>query len=196
VQAFAERCHAELPHARQVREMALQLFDAVGHRIGCAPEDRQTLADAALLHDVGYHINYEQHHKHSFHLIQHADLLGIAPDEQQVIAHVARYHRGKTPRREHPLWWELGRRTRERIRQLAALLRIADGLDRGHAGAVERVKVRWLDRAIRITPVPRRATDRLRLEVWGAARKSGLLAEVASLPVEVVAPDGTVARDD
>ena len=196
VLGFAERCHAELPHARQVREMALQLFDAVGHRIGCAPEDRQTLADAALLHDVWYHINYEQHHKHSFHLIQHADLLGIAPDEQQVIAHVARYHRGKTPRREHDLWWELGRRTRERIRRLAALLRIADGLDRGHAGAVDRVKVRWLDRAIRITPVPRRTTDRLRLEVWGAARKSQLLAEVAGLPVEVVAPDGSVAGDD
>lgn len=196
VQAFAERCHAELPHARQVREMALQLFDAVGHRIGCAPEDRQTLADAALLHDVGYHINYERHHKHSFHLILHADLLGIAPDEQQVIAHVARYHRGRTPRRQHTLWWALGRATRERIRRLAALLRIADGLDRGHAGAVERLKVRWLDRALRITPVPRRATDPLRLEVWGAARKSGLLAEVAGLPVELVAPDGAVLGED
>ncbi|MFM8567021.1 MAG: HD domain-containing protein [Gemmatimonadota bacterium] len=196
VHAFAERCHAELPHARQVREMALQLFDAIGHRIGCTPEDRQTLADAALLHDVGYHINYEQHHKHSFHLILHADLLGIAPDEQQVIAHVARYHRGKPPRRQHAAWWALGRAARERIARLAALLRIADGLDRGHAGAVERVKVRWLERALRITPVPRRGSDPLRLEVWGTARKSGLLSAVAGLPVELVAPDGAVLRDD
>lgn len=196
VQAFAERCHAELPHARQVREMALQLFDALGHRIGCAPEDRQPLADAALLHDVGYHINYEGHHKHSYHLISYADLLGIAPDEQQVIAHVARYHRGRAPCREHLEWWDLGRATRERIRRLAALLRIADGLDRGHAGAVERVKVRWLDRALRLTPIPRRASDPLRLEVWGAARKSGLLAEVAGVPVEVVGPDGAAVRAD
>ena len=63
-------------------------------RLGCAPDDRQTLADAALLHDVGYHINYDQHHKHSYHLIVHAELLGMTPDEQVVIANVARYHRG------------------------------------------------------------------------------------------------------
>ena len=196
VQAFAERCHYEAPHSRQVRELALQLFDAIGPRLGCAAEDRQTLADAALLHDVGYHINYEQHHKHSFHLISHADFLGIAPREQVVIAHVARYHRGKTPRRQHELWWALDRPTRERIRRLAALLRVADGLDRGHAGAIERVKVRWLDRALRLTPVPRRASDPLRLETWGAARKAGLLADLAGVPVEIVGPDGVVVGED
>ncbi|MEK0431206.1 MAG: hypothetical protein RL139_1010 [Gemmatimonadota bacterium] len=196
VQAFAERCHYEAPHSRQVRELALQLFDAIGVRLGCAAEDRQTLADAALLHDVGYHINYEQHHKHSFHLISHADFLGIAPREQVVIAHVARYHRGKSPRRQHELWWALDRSTRERIRRLAALLRVADGLDRGHAGAIDRVKVRWVDRALRITPVPRRANDPLRLETWGAARKAGLLAELAGVPVEIVGPGGVVSSED
>lgn len=196
VQAFAERCHYEAPHSQQVRALALQLFDALGVRLGCAADDRQTLADAALLHDVGYHINYEQHHKHSFHLISHADLLGIAPREQVVIAHVARYHRGKTPRRQHVLWWALDRATRERIGRLSALLRVADGLDRGHAGAIDRVKVRWLDRALRITPIPRRATDPLRLETWGAARKAGLLAELAGVPVEIVGPNGVISSDD
>ena len=44
-----------------------------GQRIGCLPEERQLLADAALLHDIGYHINYEKHHKHSYHLVQHAE---------------------------------------------------------------------------------------------------------------------------
>jgi exopolyphosphatase / guanosine-5'-triphosphate,3'-diphosphate pyrophosphatase len=194
VLAFAERCHYEAPHSRQVQSLALQLFDALGTRLGCEPADRQTLADAALLHDVGYHINYEQHHKHSFHLIQHADLLGIGPEEQMVIAHVARYHRGGTPRRKHETWWQLDRDARERVRRLAAILRVADGFDRGHASAVERVKVRWLERAVRLSPVPRRANDPMRLELWGAARKASLLEEVAGLPIEVVAPDGTVVQ--
>ncbi len=196
VLAFAERCHYEEPHARQVQRLALQLFDAIGARIGCEAADRQTLADAALLHDVGYHINYERHHKHSFHLIQHADLLGIPPEEQVVIAHVARYHRGKAPRRKHELWWQLDKESRERIRRLAAILRVADGFDRGHASAVERIKVRWLERAIRLTPVPRREGDAMRLDLWGASRKSGLLAELAGVPVEIVGPDGTVVAGD
>ncbi|MBA3853753.1 MAG: Ppx/GppA family phosphatase [Gemmatimonas sp.] len=198
VMGFAERCHYEAPHSQQVRTLALQLFDALGTRLGCDPADRQTLSDAALLHDVGYHINYQGHHKHSFHLIQHADLLGIPPDEQIVIAHVARYHRGSEPKRKHVDFWALDRDTRERIRRLSAILRVADGFDRGHVRAVDRIKVRWLERAIRITPVARRANAPLRLELWGASRKSGLLADVAGLPVEIVGPDGAVylADDD
>jgi exopolyphosphatase/guanosine-5'-triphosphate,3'-diphosphate pyrophosphatase len=175
-----------------VQSLALQLFDAMGARLGCDPSERQTLADAALLHDVGYHINYEQHHKHSFHLITHADLLGIGPEEQVVIAHVARYHRGGVPKRKHAAWWELDRDARERVRRLSALLRVADGLDRGHASAVDKVKVRWLERAVRLTPTPRRANDPMRLELWGAARKAELLSEVAGAPIEVVAPDGQI----
>ncbi len=194
--AFAERCHYEAPHSRQVQRLALQLFDALGARIGCDPADRQTLADAALLHDVGYHINYQGHHKHSFHLIQHADLLGVAPDEQLVIAHTARYHRGAEPSRKHELYWELDKATRDRIKRLSALLRVADGFDRGHVAAVDVVKVRWLDRAVRLTPVPRRASGVLRLEIWGASRKAGLLAEMAGRPVEVIGPNGEVFTPD
>jgi exopolyphosphatase/guanosine-5'-triphosphate,3'-diphosphate pyrophosphatase len=192
VVAFAERCHYEAPHAKQVQALALQLFDAIGARLGCDPAERRTLADAALLHDVGYHINYEDHHKHSFHLIRHADLLGIPPGEQVEIALIGRYHRGKEPRRKHADWWALERDARERVRRLAAILRVADGLDRGHVGAVERVKVRWVRRAVRITPVPRRLRDKLRLELWGGSRKAALLAELAGVPVEIVGPSGEV----
>lgn len=196
VQAFAERCHYEAPHSQQVQKIVLQLFDALGARLGCDPGERQTLSDAALLHDVGYHINYQGHHKHSFHLIQHADLLGMSPDEQMVIAHVARYHRGREPRRKHEEFSALDRNSRDRVRRLAALLRVADGLDRGHVSAVERVKVRWVERAIRITPVAKRATTPLRLELWGASRKSGLLADVAGVPVEIVGAEGEVYVPD
>ena len=64
VREFAERCHYEEPHARQVQRLSLQLFDAVGRRLGLTADDRAILSDAALLHDIGYHINYQGHHKH------------------------------------------------------------------------------------------------------------------------------------
>ncbi|MBX9928563.1 MAG: Ppx/GppA family phosphatase [Gemmatimonadaceae bacterium] len=197
VREFAERCHYEAPHAAQVQRLSLQLFDALGSRLGLEPDDRPVLADAALLHDVGYHINYKQHHKHSFHLIQHAELLGMSPADQMVVAHVARYHRGSNPdRRRHEAFGALDRATRERITILSAILRVADGLDRGHVAAVDRVKVRWMPRAIRITPVPVKESVPLRLELWGAARKAGLLAEVAGVPVEIVGADGRAVSPD
>ncbi|MCX5761224.1 MAG: Ppx/GppA phosphatase family protein [Gemmatimonadetes bacterium] len=197
VREFAERCHFEEPHARQVQRLAMQLFDAIGSRIGCSPADRGILSDAALLHDVGYHINYQKHHKHSFHLIQHADFLGMTPDEQTIVAHVARYHRGSTPdRTRHEMFGKLDRSTRERIQRLAALLRVADGFDRGHSAAVLQLKVRWMDRAMRITAHPDPRAKTMRLELWGANRKKELLEEMAGTPVEIVTPDGRVVSPD
>ncbi|HEX6574022.1 MAG TPA: Ppx/GppA phosphatase family protein [Gemmatimonadaceae bacterium] len=189
VRDLAERSHYEVPHARQVQKLALRLFDSIGARIGCAPEDRQTVADAALLHDIGYTINYDKHHKHSYHLISHADLLGMTPTEQIVIANVARYHRGAEPQKSHSNFGPLAPGEKVRVRRLAAILRVADGLDRGHTAAVSDVRVRWLDRALRIIPVPREGAS-IRLELWGATKKAALLAEVAGVPVEIVTPGG------
>jgi exopolyphosphatase/guanosine-5'-triphosphate,3'-diphosphate pyrophosphatase len=195
VREFAERCHYEEPHSRQVQRLALQLFDAIGARLGCTHEDRRILADAALLHDVGYHINYEGHNKHSYHLVLHADLIGMSPTEQVIVAHVGRYHRGAEPnRRKHKAYGALDRQTRARIKRLAAILRIADGFDRGHVGAVDKVKVRWMERALRLTPVPVPKAKSLRLELWGASRKAALLEKVIGGPVEMVGLDGKVVE--
>lgn len=192
VTEFAARCHAEQPHSSHVRDLALVLFDALGERLGCSKDDREALADAALLHDVGYHISYERHHKHSYHLILHADLLGLTPSEQVVVANVARYHRGEEPKRRHRNFGMLDKSLRRRIKRLAALLRVADGFDRGHVSAVANLKVRWTRRALRITPVPTSSHAAMRLEMWGANRKSRLLAKLSGVPIEIVGRDGQV----
>ena len=190
VQQFAERTQYEEPHAQHVQKLALQLFDAIGTRIGCAPEDRDTLRDAALLHDTGYHISYNDHHKHSYHLIVHAELLGVSPEEQVVMANVARYHRGAIPKAKHPAFAELTKEQQLSVKRLAAILRVADGFDRGHVGAVQQLKVRWTERALRITPVPDPRARSTRLELWGASRKSDLLEKLLDFPVQVIGPDG------
>ena len=196
VRELAERSHYEEPHAKHVQQLALQLFDSIGQRLGCAPDDRRLLSDAALLHDIGYHISYDKHNKHSFHLIQHADLLGMTPAEQVMAANVARYHRGAEPKKKHTNYGGLEKSMRETIKRLAAILRVADGFDRGHANAVAEIRVRWMERALRLTAVPQRQGSNLRLEIWGASRKSRLLSEIAGAPVEIVAPDGAVMTYD
>ena len=196
VRQLAERTNYEEPHSQHVQKLALQIFDSVGKRLGCSRSDRQLLADAALLHDIGYHINYDKHNKHSYHLIQHAELLGLTPADQIIVANVARYHRGAPPKKRHENLATLDARMRKTIIRLAAILRVADGFDRGHAGAVQAVKVRWTQRALRLTAVPHPRGLSIRLDLWGAARKSRLLAQVADTKVEIVAPDGSVLTYD
>src|SRR2546423_11609711 len=192
VRELAERSHYEEPHSRHVQKLALQIFDSIGARLGCGADDRRLLADAALLHDIGYHISYDKHNKHSYHLIEHAELLGMTPAEQIIVANIARYHRGADPTKSHVNYGGLEKSMRETIKRLAAILRVADGFDRGHANAVSEIKVRWMDRALRLSAAPSRQNNNLRLELWGASRKSKLLSEVAGVPVEIVAPDGSV----
>jgi exopolyphosphatase/guanosine-5'-triphosphate,3'-diphosphate pyrophosphatase len=71
------------------------------------PVARDLLEAAAVLHDIGYIVNYAQHHKHAYHLIMHADLLGdsgggFSRREVEVLANVVRYHRRAEPRSRHP----------------------------------------------------------------------------------------------
>jgi exopolyphosphatase/guanosine-5'-triphosphate,3'-diphosphate pyrophosphatase len=194
VREFAERCRFDARHATHVRTLALECFDAVAPALGLREPDRRILADAALLHEVGYHINYEKHHKHSYHLIVHAELLGMTPLEQTAIALVARYHRGAAPRRSHGAWGQLDRSWRERIRALAAILRFVDGFDRGHVGAIAGLEVEWTPDALRVLARPAPRATAYRLELWGAARKAGLLREILGRDVQVVGPDGQVVE--
>src|SRR6266404_1332909 len=193
---LAERTHYEAPHSKHVQKLALQLFDSIGQRLGLTTDDRKLLSDAALLHDIGYHISYDKHNKHSYHLIEHAELLGMTPSEKIIVANVARYHRGAEPSKKHMNYGELEKSVRKTIKRLSAILRVADGFDRGHASAVAEIKVRWMERALRLTAVPSRSNANLRLELWGASRKSKLLSDLVGVPVEIVGPDGSVTTYD
>src|SRR5829696_2856121 len=120
----------------------------------------------------------------------------MSPTEQVKVANIARYHRGAAPKKRHRNYGALEKSIRRRIKRLAAILRVADGLDRGHSGAARRLKVRWLPTALRVTPIAEPETHPMRLEIWGAHRKSGLLADIIGVPVEIVSPDGTVLSSD
>jgi exopolyphosphatase/guanosine-5'-triphosphate,3'-diphosphate pyrophosphatase len=86
-------------------------------------------------------INYDQHHKHSYHLILNSRLAGFRPRELELIANVARYHRGARPKLKHANFRQLPAEDRQRVEQLAAILRLAGGLDRSHSQQVKDVIV-------------------------------------------------------
>ncbi len=193
---LAERSHYEELHSKHVQKLALQIFDQIGERLGCEPGERALLSDAALLHDIGYHINYEDHHKHSYHLISHAELLGMSPVEQVIVANVARYHRGPRPKKKHRNYSGLDSGSRQVVKRLSGILRVADGFDRGHSAAVERIEAAWGDDALTLKARSSNRARDIQLELWGADRKSRLLEKVAGLPVRIAGPAGAVATSD
>jgi exopolyphosphatase/guanosine-5'-triphosphate,3'-diphosphate pyrophosphatase len=136
------------------------------------------LEGAAILHDIGYLINYAAHHKHSYHLIVHADLPGLTTREVAVVANVARYHRLSEPKRDHPGYAKLSREDRRLVRALAGILRVADGLDRTHTQSVRAVDLRVEDACIVFGA---RCENECGVDIWGAERKASLFEKVFGL---------------
>jgi exopolyphosphatase/guanosine-5'-triphosphate,3'-diphosphate pyrophosphatase len=118
------------------------LFEAVAEPFGLGERARDLLEAAALLHDIGYFINYSRHHKHAYHLVRHADLLGFSPREREIVANVARYHRKALPKQKHEGFGQLTETDRALVRRLGGLLRLADGLDRRRLGGVRNLRCR------------------------------------------------------
>lgn len=135
---LAARCPQMLDHAHASARLAVRLFDLTPSLHGLGAREREWLEYAALLHDIGYLVDYRAHHKHSYYLIANAPLSAFDPREIEVIAHVARYHRRALPNKsEHPSYRALKGWQRKTVNKLAALLRVADSLDRSHAQRVE-----------------------------------------------------------
>jgi len=137
---LAERTESVYRHSREAARLAVRLFDLTVSVHGLGAREREWLEYAALLHDIGYSINYQNHHKHSYYLIVNATLDAFDPREVEIIAHVARYHRGTRPRPERQETLAALKPWQQRtIVKLTALLRVADALDRTHASRVEEV---------------------------------------------------------
>jgi exopolyphosphatase/guanosine-5'-triphosphate,3'-diphosphate pyrophosphatase len=183
VQGLARRCNWDEPHARQVATLALALFDHTQelHQLGA--EDREILEYAALLHDIGEHVSPSGHHKHGAYLVQHGRLRGFSPAEVQLLAAIARWHRRGTPVPGD----DYGLVDETRLRRLTAILRIADGLDRGRSRAVEGIDVH-VGPSLVVLQV--HAHHDVELEVWGARRKRELFEKTFGRDLELTVRAG------
>lgn len=169
----AERFGANLSHSRQVAGLARELLERLSGAGLAFPEDaRSLLTAAATLHEVGQIVAQGSHHKHSAYLIRHAELRGFSPRDIELIAQMARYHRKSPPKPSHAEFMALSVPDRKLVSQLSAILRVADGLDRSHAGSAQVVDLRhgkdgWTLEVSGVTP----------LDVQGVRDKADLWAK-------------------
>jgi exopolyphosphatase/guanosine-5'-triphosphate,3'-diphosphate pyrophosphatase len=213
IERFAAACtgEQELAHGKQVARLVGRIFDQIAERFKLDPADRPFLEAAARLQDVGYLINYDQHHKHSYQLILNSRLSGFRPRELELIANIARYHRGARPKKKHANFRQLPPEDQLRVRRLSAILRVAVGLDRSHSQQVKDVTVVWDE-----TPASKRRSkqpsskqplEKLELlvhsdtnpevDLWGARRRVKLFKKVfgAKLDVQWIAPADSTSTD-
>ncbi len=186
VREFAERCHTDRRHAEHVRYLALILFDRLAEALGASAEEAPILEAAALLHDVGQLVSYREHHKHSYDLIMHAERMNLSPSERQMVALLSRYHRKRGPSRKQAPFSALPAKDQAVVRRMSALLRVADGLDRGHAQAVGSVATLLTPDRLTISVASSSNGGDLALECWAAERKADVLAKELGRDVSIV----------
>ena len=136
VHAVGRRFGYEETHARQVAKLAEKIFDSLAPAENLSRHHRTLMLAGALLHDIGYHIAHESHQKHALYLIKNSELTGFSEAERAVIANIARYHRGPLPKNRHADFAALNLADREIVSKLAAIVKLADALDRSHDSRV------------------------------------------------------------
>jgi len=179
---LAERCNYAPEHSQQIARLALALFDATRGTHALTDREREWLEYSALLHDIGVHIRYERHHKHSYYLIRNGNLRGFEPQDIETIALIARYHRRAVPLRGHEGYTDLSRKRRRIVSKLASMLRLAETLDRSHSQIVTGLALQ--DRDDDALLELKTAGD-AELELWAASRHAGPFEAVLGKPLRI-----------
>ena len=161
----------------------MHLFDQLKPLHDLGRRQRELIEYAALLHDIGFHIGRDKHHKHAMYLILHGDLKEFTREEVQIIANIARYHRKSFPSKKHRAFADLSDSGQETVRVGAALLRIADGLDRSNCAAVSSIRCRIRKKRVDLIIDGRGDTE---LELWSARSRSELFTDIFKRELEFV----------
>jgi exopolyphosphatase/guanosine-5'-triphosphate,3'-diphosphate pyrophosphatase len=172
-------------HTRHVAHLALEMAEARGAARGLG-------FAAAMLHDIGMSVDYDDHHRHSRYLVLNGGLPGYSPRELALIAEMVRYHRKGMPSFGDDLepWTEKG--DQEILDQGATLLRLAEGLERSRDQIVRNVEVDTSgDGAIRLTLD---AAGDVRVAKWAVEREAGLFKRAFGRPMAIETRELSAAR--
>ena len=171
VRNLAAQYDADERHAQHVAALALSMFDALAAASlhpGDADE-RELLWAAAILHDIGTAVDYDDHHRHSRYLILNAGLPGFTPREVALIGQIARYHRKGTPALGDLLKTLMRKGDQELLDRCSALLRVAEQLERSRDQAVHEARVVVDNGVVRLELV---ADGDVSVARWSAERQS------------------------
>lgn len=138
---LAERYQSDPGHGEHVGNLCRRFFEELADLHQLTPHDALLLQVAAILHEVGTYVSPRAHHKHSEYLILNSEVFGLDRLDVTIVALVSRYHRHSGPVLDHPSYAALSTDDRIRVSKLAAILRVADALERTHAQRVSQLEI-------------------------------------------------------
>jgi exopolyphosphatase/guanosine-5'-triphosphate,3'-diphosphate pyrophosphatase len=192
IDRMVANCGGGIEHGQHVARLAGQMYAQLVESFALDPADQSLLEAAARLQDVGYLIDYDHHHKHSYHLILNSRLAGFQPHELEIVANVARYHRGANPKRKHANFEQLSAADQDRVKKMAGVLRLAGGFDRSNTQQVQTVEVRRKKDKVELR-VP--AYQCPEVDLWAARRRSRLFEKAFDVSVKIMRVDSEPAID-
>ncbi len=136
-----------------------------------------------MLHDVGYYISHDQHHKHSYYLISQSIMQGFNNDESNIIANIARYHRKSHPKRKHIEFASIPEDKQFVVKVLAGILRIAEGIDRRQMQIIKNARAKITEQGVNIYLFPDPLKIAPDIELWGAERRKDLLEQTLNINI-------------
>ena len=139
---LAARYQSDPHHGEHVGRLCKRFFEEFADLHQLSAHDALLLQVSAILHEVGTFVSPRAHHKHSEYIILNSEIFGLDRLDVTIVALVSRYHRHSVPRPDHPSYRELSTDDRIRVSKLAALLRVADALERTHDQRVHEIGMR------------------------------------------------------
>ncbi len=167
--------HGDEMHAECVRMIAVKIYDTLRKDLGFSEHVRTLLETAAILHDIGGFIRYDNHNLHSSYIIRNSEIFGLSRKDNTIVAEIAKYHKGDSVPQDEESFLMLPRSDRMTILKLTAILRIADAMDRGHIQKFSDFSIKIQQNSIVIHT---KTTNNTVLEKIALKEKSGMFESV------------------
>ena len=167
--------HGDEMHAECVRMIAVKIYDTLRKDLGYSEHIRTLLETAAILHDIGGFIRYDNHNLHSSYIIKNSEIFGLSRKDNTIVSEIAKYHKGNSVPQDEDSFLMLPRSDRMTILKLTAILRIADAMDRGHIQKFSDFSIKIQENSIVIHT---KTTSNTVLEKIALNEKSGMFESV------------------
>ncbi|MBR2259598.1 MAG: HD domain-containing protein [Lachnospiraceae bacterium] len=146
---IAKRYSSGKNHIQGTTELAMAMFDGMKKIHGMGKRERLLLRIAVQLHDCGKYISIGDVAECSYNIIMATEIIGLSTAERRIIADVVRYNNTKFIfSRAYEMELERDPSRSLLVAKLAAILRLANALDRSHHQKVKGLKAALKDREL------------------------------------------------
>ena len=171
----AARYNVPKSHSVRVEQYSVKIFDKMKKIHGMGAHEKLLLQTAAILHDIGKFINFQQHYLHSYNIIKGLNILGLSNLDREITACICLYHSSRLPSQYDSNYGSLSPTERVLVSKLTAIMRLADALNRNNKNEKFTDIDVIVDDALAVTVSTGQHID---LEQWAFTQKSAFFEEV------------------